>query len=232
MQRELHAKVSRNKYPQNARIGGVGAKTYASDPFLRVLTVYFRRAAAATPIRYEIRRPQGKSPHVDLEVFTPKNEKQVPSGTMTRGNATCPACERVLPVERLRVQLREQRGGADVIFDKEGKRVGGTRVLAVVTLKDNSIGRHYRDANNCDYEAVWKVQRPLAKLANEQLRNGIAIIPNESIPYERVWKNNPIRVYLYGMARWGDLFTDRQKLTLATLTPGCGQGGSVITLSG
>ena len=46
----LHAKVSRNKYPHKARIGGYGAKTYASDSFLRVVTVYFRRAAAATPI--------------------------------------------------------------------------------------------------------------------------------------------------------------------------------------
>jgi hypothetical protein len=49
MQPELHAKVSRNKYPHKARIGGFGAKTYASDSFLRVVTVYFRRAAAATP---------------------------------------------------------------------------------------------------------------------------------------------------------------------------------------
>jgi hypothetical protein len=49
MQSELHAKVSRDKYPQNATIGGFGAKTYASDSFLRVLTVYFPRAAAATP---------------------------------------------------------------------------------------------------------------------------------------------------------------------------------------
>jgi hypothetical protein len=49
MQPALHAKVSRNKHPQKARIGGFGAKTYASNSFLRVLTVYFPRAAAATP---------------------------------------------------------------------------------------------------------------------------------------------------------------------------------------
>jgi hypothetical protein len=45
----LHAKVSRNKYPQRPRIGGFRAKSYASDPFSRVLTVDFPRAAAATP---------------------------------------------------------------------------------------------------------------------------------------------------------------------------------------
>jgi hypothetical protein len=37
----LHAKVSRIKYPHKARIGGFGAKTYASDSFLRVPTVFF-----------------------------------------------------------------------------------------------------------------------------------------------------------------------------------------------
>jgi hypothetical protein len=45
----LHAKVSRNKYPQKARIGRFRAKIYAKDPVFGVLTVYFRGAAAATP---------------------------------------------------------------------------------------------------------------------------------------------------------------------------------------
>jgi hypothetical protein len=44
MQPELHA-TNIQKQP-----GGFGAKTYANDPFQRVLTVYFRGAAAATPI--------------------------------------------------------------------------------------------------------------------------------------------------------------------------------------
>jgi hypothetical protein len=41
------AKVLRNK-PQKAGIGGFRAESYAKDPFLRVLTVYFCRPAAAT----------------------------------------------------------------------------------------------------------------------------------------------------------------------------------------
>jgi hypothetical protein len=45
----LHAKISCNEYLQKAGIAGFGAKTYASDPFSRVVTVYFPRAAAATP---------------------------------------------------------------------------------------------------------------------------------------------------------------------------------------
>jgi hypothetical protein len=46
-ERREHAKVSRNK-PQKAGIGGFRAESYAKDPFLRVLTVYFCKPAAAT----------------------------------------------------------------------------------------------------------------------------------------------------------------------------------------
>jgi putative DNA methylase len=176
-----------------------------------------KKAGRLCALKYEVKRPNGEPPYVDLKTFTPQSEKQVPPGSVTRGNATCLACERVLPNERVRVQLREQRGGADVIFDKQGKRVGGARLLAVVTINDNAAGRQYRVASARDYDAVREAERPLAKLAKETLPNGTAVIPDERIPYERVWKNNPIRVHLYGMGCWGDLFTGRQKLALATI---------------
>ncbi|WP_437495104.1 hypothetical protein WME75_43705 [Sorangium sp. So ce1014] len=45
----------------------------------------------------------------------------------------------------------------------------------------------------------------------------ISLIPEDEVPRERMWKNNPIRVDLYGMTQWADLFTSRQLLALATL---------------
>ncbi|MBI2266440.1 MAG: DUF559 domain-containing protein [Armatimonadetes bacterium] len=60
---------------------------------------------------------EGSVPRVEFEVFEPKNEKEVPDGTVTRAKATCLCCNIVLPPERVRAQLSEQRGGADVIFD-------------------------------------------------------------------------------------------------------------------
>ena len=71
---------------------------------------------------------------IEFEIFAPKSESEVHGGTVTRGNAVCPCCHAVLPVARVRDQLRAQRGGADVIFDDNGGRVGGARLLAVVTL--------------------------------------------------------------------------------------------------
>jgi putative DNA methylase len=114
-------------------------------------------------LRYEVRGAKGKTPYVEFAVFTPKSEREVPRGTVARGNATCPACDRVLLVERVRVQLREQRGGADVIFDVNGERVGGARLLAVVTLKDDKAGRQYRVASEHDYAAARKTQKTVER---------------------------------------------------------------------
>src|SRR5208282_2044384 len=79
-----------------------------------------KKASRLRALKYEVKRPKGKSPEIEFEVFQPKSEKEIPLGTVARGNATCPACERVLPVERVRIQLRQQRGGADVVFGKNG----------------------------------------------------------------------------------------------------------------
>ena len=98
-----------------------------------------KKASRLRALKYEIRRPKGKAPHVEFEVFTPKSEKEVPAATVSLAKATCLACGRILAPERVRAQLREQRGGADTIFDAKRNRIGGARLLAVVTLKDDKF---------------------------------------------------------------------------------------------
>lgn len=90
-----------------------------------------------------------------FEIYEPKSESEVRGGTVTRGNATCPCCNIVLPVARVRAQLLAERGGADVKFDGQGKRTGGARLLNVVTLDENKSGRQYRLPTESDYGAVW-----------------------------------------------------------------------------
>ncbi len=93
-----------------------------------------KKSSRLRSLKYKVKRTKGGHPCVELEVVRPAGEKEVPSPSVAGGNATCLACEKVLPVERVRVQLREQRGGAEVIFDSDGSRIGGARLLAVVTL--------------------------------------------------------------------------------------------------
>jgi adenine-specific DNA methylase len=167
-------------------------------------------------LRYKVVRPEGSPPRIEFEIFEPKSEAEVPTGTVTRARATCPVCGAVLPPERVRAQLAAQRGGADVIFDEQGNRIGGARLLAVVTLRPGEKGRHYRLPTDRDYASVWKAEKRLQEFLDEWEKggkNGPCPVPDEPLP--------PIgtlgfRVQRYGMLQWGDLFTARQKVALVT----------------
>ncbi len=165
-------------------------------------------------LRPKVVRPKGKPPCVEFEVFEPEGDGEVRTGTVTRAKASCLCCGIVLPPERVRAQLAEQRGGADVIFDGKGNRIGGARMTAVVTLKPGETGRHYRLPTDADYATVRKAQTRLAEILGEWERGGkqgLCPVPDEPLP--------PIgtlgfRVQRYGMLHWGDLFSARQKVAL------------------
>ena len=168
-------------------------------------------------LRCKVVRPAKGPPRVQLEVFEPETDKEVRAGTVTRAKAGCVCCGAVLPPERVRTQLSEQCGGADVIFDGRGKRMGGARMTAVVTLKEDEPGRRYRLPTDADYAAVHEAQARLSGILDEwkhRGRQGLCPAPDEPLP--------PVgtlgfRVQRYGMMQWGDLFTARQKATLVEL---------------
>ena len=158
-------------------------------------------------------------PQVDFEIFKPRTEREVARGTVVRGKATCPRCKEPLLPDRVRAQLASQKGGADVIFDGEGCRVGGARMIAVVTLRPGEQGRCYRLPTDADYAAVHLAQARIARVLGEWERGGrqgLCPMPDEPLP--------PIgtlgfRVQRYGMLQWSDLFTARQKAALMELSP-------------
>ncbi len=195
-----------------------------------------KKANRKRALRHRVVREPGQPPRVEFEIFEPKSEAEVPKGTVTRARATCICCGTVLPPERVRAQLAAQRGGADVAFAPspqpspaggEGapRRVGGARMLAVVTLKPGEQGRHYRLPTDRDYEAVWKAQARLAKVLADWERGGKqgpCPVPDEPLP--------PIgtlgfRVQRYGLLQWGDLFTARQKVVLVSLASAVRKAG-------
>jgi putative DNA methylase len=187
-----------------------------------------KKAGRRRALRYLVGRPKGGPPQVAFEVFEPKSEKDVPGGTVTRAKATCVCCRAVLPPERVRAQLVTQRGGADVVFDGKGRRIGGARMLAVVTLRPGESGRHYRLSTERDYEPVRKSQARVAKLQEDWEhggKQGLCPVPDEPLP--------PIgtlgfRVQRYGMLQWGDLFTARQLSTLEALARLAKSAGSEV----
>jgi adenine-specific DNA methylase len=170
-----------------------------------------KRASRRRALQYRVERQAGRAPEVVFEVFEPKVDSEVPRGTVSRAKAACPACGFVLTPERVRAQLAAQRGGADAVFDERGQRVGGARLSVVVTLREQEQGRHYRLANDADYHAVWRAQQALGRRAGEPLPGGLSPVPDEPLP---LIGTLGFRVQRYGMLRWGDLFTARQRLAL------------------
>lgn len=181
-----------------------------------------KKANRKRALKHRAERPKGEPPRVAFEVFEPKTEKDVPGGTVTRAKATCVCCGVVLPPERVRAQLAAQKGGADAVFDARGHRIGGARMLAVVTLRPGETGRHYRLPAERDYEAVRKAQARVAKLLADWQRGGkqgLCPVPDEPTPAGGgSGAGRAFSVQRYGMLQWGDLFTARQKAALVHLT--------------
>ncbi len=168
-------------------------------------------------LRHRVERPQGTLPRVEFEVFEPEAEQDVRGGTVTRARATCLCCGAVLAPDRVRPQLAVQRGGADVVFGEQGRRTGGARMMAVVTLQPGERGRHYRLPTDADYAAVYKAQERIAGMLDEWERGGkqgLCPVPDERIELTEIRR---ISVPIYGMLQWGDLFTARQKVALVEL---------------
>ena len=179
-----------------------------------------KKAKRKRALRCRVARFQWDPPRVEFEIFEPKADDEVHSGTVTHAKATCVCCGVVMPPERVRSQLAVQRGGADAIFGEEGQRTGGARLTAVVTLKPGETGRHYRLPTDADYAAVRKAQMRVSEILAEWERGakqGLCPVPDEPLP--------PIgtlgfRVQRYGMLQWGDLFAARQKVALGVLVDG------------
>jgi putative DNA methylase len=179
-----------------------------------------KKANRKRALRYEVKKAKGKPPSVVFEIFEPKTDKEVSGGTVTRAKATCVCCGTVLPPERVRLQLSEQRGGADVVFDAKGNRSGGSRMLAVVTLNPSMQRRNYRLPTERDYQAIWKAQKRLKAILDEWERSGkkkLCPVPDEPLPPRNTLG---LRVPNYGVRTWGDMFSPRQKVALIKLANG------------
>jgi hypothetical protein len=165
-----------------------------------------RRGHRKRAIKYRVVKTRATVPRIEFDVFQPVNDSEVPDGTVARAQARCPCCGSSLMQDRVRAQLLSQNGGADSQFDGEGKRIGGATLLAVVCVDGTQNGRLYRAPHQGDYAAAYAATRALESVPRE-------LLPDTEIP---VTERRRISLPIYGMRRWGDLFTARQKIALLT----------------
>lgn len=139
---------------------------------------------------------------VGVEIISPTSPNLVGAGTSKQGAATCPVCGYTTPVERIRDQLSEVRGGA-----------ADAMLLAVGYAKPSEVGKFYRLPTQDELRQVEKAKADYER-ESKQVIEGDSAIPTEELNHLRGFFN----VVLYGMRAWGDLFSPRQALLMITLT--------------
>ncbi len=146
--------------------------------------------------------PHPQAKRVDFEIIEKAKAAEVGSGTVARGSATCPCCRFTSPVESVRRQLSERRGGAEE-----------ARLYAVVTLRPSETGRVFRLPDARDLRVVRNahVELDRRRRANHE---SLTLVPDEKFTG---LEPRRIPVTQYGMAGFGDLFTSRQLLAITTL---------------
>jgi putative DNA methylase len=160
----------------------------------------------ADEVTRQVRRPL-------LEIFEPKNEKEVENGTVARGSATCPVTGYTTPVASVRSQLKPRRGGAD-----------DARLFCVVMIKSTEQGRFYRLPTQKDLDTVKAAVLQLEK-NKKQYGGELSLVPDEPVPPN----GRSFRLELYGINKFGEIFTPRQALGLSTLSQIVKQAGESIS---
>ncbi len=135
-----------------------------------------------------------------LEVFSPKSAMAVESGTSKGGAATCPITGYTTPVESVRRQLSERKGGAS-----------DSRLGCVISVAPNVSGRRYRMATDEDQDIAGKSLALLGGVKREA-KEHLSVLPEGKLNHLRGFFN----VVLYGMTHWCDLFSPRQSIALVT----------------
>jgi len=146
--------------------------------------------------------------HFGFEILHDAQAADVPEGTTQRGSVTCPACGYTTPVIRVREQLKLRQGGT-----------ADAQVVCVVTTRPGEKGRSYRIATDRDRAVVRRAEMELTERA-KSCDSSFSLVPDETISLNEIRR---ISVPIYGMTKWGDLFTPRQSLALSTLSQAVSQ---------
>jgi adenine-specific DNA methylase len=135
-------------------------------------------------------------------------------GTVRRGSATCPCCGYTTPVARVREQFKTRRGGSS-----------DPQPMSVLTLSADGENRVFRAPTSADAETLARAKAEIERREREHT-GPLSLVPDEVISLNEIRR---ISVPIYGMMRWGDLFSPRQKLAFATLTRLVSQVGEKVS---
>jgi len=140
--------------------------------------------------------PDATQKTIRVRVLTRPKSEEIGEGTVKRSSVTCPICDYTTQAANVRGQFAGRKGGCH-----------DAKLLAVVTISSDRE-KKYREPTDLDLEIVERAKLQITKLAAPKM----SAIPNEPLPYLRSIFN----IHLLGVSEWGQLFTPRQALLLAT----------------
>jgi len=132
--------------------------------------------------------------------------------TVRRGAATCPLCGYTTP--KTRVKLQATGKGLPPIL------------MAVVTSKGRGEGRVYRLPNRRDLETIEKAEAWLKQMPDKSSKE-ISPIPDEPMPKIGTYGIDAQRYTKH--QQWGELFTPRQAIALATFVSKVKEASAVMS---
>ncbi|HYV39722.1 MAG TPA: DUF1156 domain-containing protein [Gemmataceae bacterium] len=145
--------------------------------------------------------PRPRAKRVDFELVESAKVNDVGEGTVRRGSATCPLCGFTTPVVAVRRQFKQRHGGA-----------ADARLICIVTTQAGQQGRFYRLPIERDLQAVQRAGVEL-KTRNEKCEGLLSLLPEERLDIRGIRHTWGM---IYGLEKWGDLFTPRQALAHTT----------------
>lgn len=127
-----------------------------------------------------------------------EHDKQISAGTMSRAGAKCPICGTISTGEDIRTATVQN----------------GFHPLMTAVVVEGTKGKEYRVPTPLELDAFNRLA--------EQSDQVVSTLPEgelvEPIPKgaSRAGGGSAFTVYLYGLTRWKDIFSPRQKATIAT----------------
>ena len=163
-----------------------------------------KKSGRKRALRFDVKRPKNSAPTLNVEVFEPKNDSDIPGPTTKNGKATCVCCHKSMPSSRVMAQLTLQRGGAP-----------NATLLATVGSSGSGKGREYTTATAEELQAAEECRKVIAKPSRWPLLSDALseeLCPIRPSPNAR-GVSAPTR---YGVRSFRDLFNSRQFLSLMT----------------
>jgi len=147
------------------------------------------------------------SKKISFEIIRGDNIRLEKEGTVKRGTVTCPICGYTTSSSSVKSQLKKKNGGTDDPY-----------LICIVVLKPEETGRFYRIPTNLDFEIIKSASNKFHKLERDNDKKS-NLIPDEPTPIGGgKGAGRAFSLHKYGLSKFSNLFTERQKLTLAVFS--------------